>query len=119
MIPIIMAGGFGTRIRPLSANIPKPLLPVVNRPILELVLEHLRQHGMSEAVVLTYHEPAKIRQALGDGSRFGMKLTYYQAEQDFGTAGAVAHGAHLVSSDRYLVLSGDVVCDFDLSAILR
>ncbi len=119
MIPIIMAGGFGTRIRPLSANIPKPLLPVVNRPILELVLEHLRQHGMSEAVVLTYHEPAKIRQALGDGSRFGMKLTYYQAEQDFGTAGAVAHGARLVSSDRYLVLSGDVVCDFDLSAILR
>lgn len=119
MIPIIMAGGFGTRIRPLSANIPKPLLPVVNRPILELVLEHLRQHGMYEAVLLTYHEPGKIRQALGDGSRFGMKLTYYQAEQDYGTAGAVAHGAQLAPSDRYLVLSGDVVCDFDLTAILR
>ncbi|MCS7183149.1 MAG: sugar phosphate nucleotidyltransferase [Thermoanaerobaculum sp.] len=119
MIPIIMAGGFGTRIRPLSANIPKPLLPVVNRPILELVLENLRQHGMREAILLTYHEPAKIRQALGDGSRFGMKLTFYQAEQDYGTAGAVAHGAQLVPSDRYLVLSGDVVCDFDLSAILR
>ncbi|MGC8917062.1 MAG: sugar phosphate nucleotidyltransferase [Thermoanaerobaculum sp.] len=119
MIPIIMAGGFGTRIRPLSANIPKPLLPVVNRPILELVLEHLRRHGLNEAVLLTYHEPAKIRQALGDGSRFGMKLAYYQAEQDYGTAGAVAHGAQLAPSDRYLVLSGDVVCDFDLSAILR
>lgn len=119
MIPIIMAGGFGTRIRPLSANTPKPLLPVVNRPILELVLERLRQHGMTEAVLLTYHEPAKIRQALGDGSRFGMKLSYYQAEQDYGTAGAVAHGAQLAPSDRYLVLSGDVVCDFDLSAILR
>ncbi len=119
MIPIIMAGGFGTRIRPLSANTPKPLLPVVNRPILELVLEHLKQHGLKEAVLLTYHEPGKIRHALGDGSRFGMQLTYYQAEQDFGTAGAVAHGARLAPSERYLVLSGDVVCDFDLSAILR
>jgi len=119
MIPIIMAGGFGTRIRPLSANIPKPLLPVVNRPILELVLEQLKTHGMRKAVLLTYHEPAKIRQALGDGSRFGMELVYYQAEQDYGTAGAVAHGARLVPAPRYLVLSGDVVCDFDLSAILR
>jgi mannose-1-phosphate guanylyltransferase/phosphomannomutase len=119
MIPIIMAGGFGTRIRPLSANIPKPLLPVVNRPILELVLQHLRQHGMGEAVVLTYHEPGKVRQALGDGSRYGMKLVYYQAEQDYGTAGAVAHGAQLLPADRYLVVSGDVVCDFDLTAIAR
>lgn len=119
MIPIILAGGFGTRIRPLSANIPKPLLPVVNRPILELVLEHLRKHSFSEAILLTYHEPAKIRQALGEGSRFGMKLHYYQAEQDYGTAGAAAHGAELASSDSYLILSGDVVCNFDLGAIVR
>ncbi len=119
MIPIIMAGGFGTRIRPLSAHTPKPLLPVVNRPILELVLENLKRHRMDQAVLLTYHEPAKIRQALGDGSRFGMKLQYYQADKDYGTAGAVAHGAQLAEAERYLVLSGDVVCDFDLSAILR
>ena len=61
MIPIVMAGGFGTRIRPLSANRPKPMLAVVNRPILERVLVHLRGFGMEEAVLLTYYDPDKIR----------------------------------------------------------
>ena len=116
MIPVVMAGGFGTRIRPLSANRPKPMLPVVNVPILERVLMHLAGHGMNEAILLVYHDPAKIRDAFEDGSRLGMKLHYYQADQDYGTAGAVAHGADQVSADRYLVVSGDVLCDFDLSA---
>jgi len=119
MIPVVMAGGFGTRIRPLSANRPKPMLPVVNVPILERVLLHLRDHGMREAVVLVYYDPGKIRDAFRDGRRLGMKLHYYQADQDYGTAGAVAHGADLVPADRYLVLSGDVICDFDLAAVGR
>ncbi len=116
MIPVVMAGGFGTRIRPLSANRPKPMLPVVNVPILERVLLHLAQHDMREAILLVYHDPAKIRDAFEEGGRLGMKLHYYQADQDYGTAGAVAHGADQVRSDRYLVVSGDVLCDFDLSA---
>ncbi|NCO69487.1 MAG: NDP-sugar synthase, partial [Acidobacteria bacterium] len=118
MIPIVMAGGFGTRIRPLSANRPKPMLEVVNRPILERVLLHLTSHGLDEAVLLTYYDPEKIRAAFGDGSRLGMKLHYYTADQDYGTAGAVAHGAELAPADEYLVLSGDVLCDFDLGAIM-
>lgn len=117
MIPVVMAGGFGTRIRPLSANRPKPMLPIVNVPILERVLGHLADHGMREAVVLVYYDPGKIRDAFGSGKRLGMKLHYYQADQDYGTAGAVAHGADTVPSDRYLVLSGDVICEFDLSKI--
>lgn len=117
-VPVVMAGGFGTRIRPLSANRPKPMLPVVNRPILERVLVHLKTYGMDRAVLLTYHDPESIRAAFGDGRTLGMKLLYYQADQDFGTAGAVAHGAELAKADRYLVLSGDVVCDFDLGAVL-
>ena len=118
MIPVVMAGGFGTRIRPLSANRPKPMLPIVNRPILERVLTQLAGFGMREAVLLTYYDPDKIRDAFGDGKRLGMKLHYNNADQDFGTAGAVAHGADLVSSDDYLVLSGDVICDFDLPSIV-
>jgi mannose-1-phosphate guanylyltransferase/phosphomannomutase len=117
MIPIVMAGGFGTRIRPLSANRPKPMLPVVNRPILERVLSHLASFGMREAVLLTYYDPDKIRSAFRDGKHLGMKLHYNNAEQDYGTAGAVAHGADMVADDEYLVLSGDVICDFDLKEL--
>lgn len=118
MIPIVMAGGFGTRIRPLSANRPKPMIEVVNRPILEHVLLHLAAHNLREAILLTYYDPEKIRAAFGDGSRLGMKLHYYTADQDYGTAGAVTHGAELAPSDEYLVLSGDVLCDFNLAAIM-
>ena len=113
-----MAGGFGTRIRPLSANRPKPMLPVVNRPILERVLNHLANSGMREAVLLTFYDPDKIRNAFGDGKRLGMKLHYNNADHDWGTAGAVAHGADAVKADEYLVLSGDVICDFDLKALV-
>jgi mannose-1-phosphate guanylyltransferase/phosphomannomutase len=118
MIPIVMAGGFGTRIRPLSANRPKPMLPVVNRPILERVLDHLARSGMREAVLLTYYDPDKIRAAFGDGKRLGMKLHYNNADHDWGTAGAVAHGSDVISADQYLVLSGDVICDFDLKSLI-
>lgn len=118
MIPIVMAGGFGTRIRPLSANIPKPMLPVVNRPILEHVLHLLRSYDLDEAILLLYHQPDTIKEYFGDGSRCGMKLHYYTAEADYGTAGAVKRGARLVDSDSYLVLSGDVLCDFDLGDVM-
>lgn len=119
MIPIVMAGGFGTRIRPLSANRPKPMLPVVNRPMLEHVLHTLSDAGFEEAVLLLYHQPEVIRGHFGDGSRFGMRLQYYTADADYGTAGAAKKGAELAPSDSYLVLSGDVVCDFDLRAIIE
>jgi mannose-1-phosphate guanylyltransferase / phosphomannomutase len=118
MIPIVMAGGFGTRIRPLSANRPKPMLPVVNRPILERVLNQIAGFGMTEAVLLTYYDPEKIRSAFGDGSRLGMRLHYCNGDQDYGTAGAVAHGADQVPDDEYLVLSGDVICEFALDGLM-
>ena len=115
MIPVVLAGGFGTRIRPLSANRPKPMLPVVNRPILERVLRHLAANDLREAVLVTYHDPTKVRDVLGDGAGLGMRLHYYQSDQDFGTGGAVVRGAATVASDRYLVVSGDMLCDFRLA----
>ncbi len=117
MIPIVMAGGFGTRIRPLSASRPKPMLPVVNRPILEHVLASLRRAGFEEAVLLLYHQPEVITEYFGDGSRMGMRLHHYTADADYGTAGAVKRGAALAPSPSYLVVSADVVCDFDLAGI--
>jgi mannose-1-phosphate guanylyltransferase/phosphomannomutase len=73
---------------------------------------------MREAVLLTFYDPEKIRNAFGDGKRLGMKLHYNNADHDWGTAGAVAHGADAVKADEYLVLSGDVICDFDLKALV-
>jgi mannose-1-phosphate guanylyltransferase/phosphomannomutase len=119
MIPIVMAGGFGTRIRPLSANRPKPMLPVANRPMLEHVLHSLRRAGFDEAVLLLYHQPEVVTDYFGDGSRCGLKLHYYTADADYGTAGAARKGAELAAADGYLVLSGDVVCDFDLARIVE
>ena len=118
MIPIVMAGGFGTRIRPLSANRPKPMLPLVNRPILERVLAHLASFGMREAALLTYYDPDKVRNVFRDGKRLGMKLHYSNGEQDYGTAGAVAHGAEALDSEEYLVLSGDVICELDFNELV-
>lgn len=117
MIPIVLAGGFGTRIRPLSSNRPKPMLPVVNRPLLERVLRHLQVNGFVEAVLVTYHDPAKVRDVFGDGAELGMRLHYYQSDQDFGTGGAVVRGAGTVAAPRYLVVSGDVLCEFDLGEL--
>lgn len=118
MIPVVMAGGFGTRIRPLSANLPKPMLPMVNRPILEHVLHLLKRYGLDEVVLLLYHQPETIKDYFGDGSRCGMRLHYYTADADYGTAGAVKRGAALVDSDSYMVLSGDVLCDFNLQDVI-
>jgi len=114
VIPVVLAGGFGTRIRPLSANRPKPMLPVVNRPILERVLRHLAASGFAEAVLVTYHDPAKVRDVFGDGAALGMRLHYHQSDHDFGTGGAVVRGAATLAADSYLVVSGDVLCDFRL-----
>ncbi len=119
MIPIVMAGGFGTRIRPLSANYPKPMLPVMNRPMLEHVLHSLKRAGLEEAVLLLYHQPEIITDFFGDGSRLGMKLHYYTADADYGTAGAARKGAEMAPGESYLVLSGDVVCDFEIDRIIE
>ncbi len=117
MIPVVLAGGFGTRIRPLSANRPKPMLPVVNRPILERVLRRLAAAGLPEAVVVTYHDPSKVRDAFGDGGGVGMRLRYHQSDEDFGTGGAVVRGASVIAAERYLVVSGDVLCDFSFAGL--
>ncbi|MBK9403139.1 MAG: nucleotidyltransferase family protein [Ignavibacteria bacterium] len=116
MQAVIMAGGFGTRLRPLTNNIPKPMVPIVNKPILEHIINLLKTHKINDYVVLLYYMPETIKKYLGDGSRFGVKIRYVVPDQDFGTAGAVKLAEKYIK-DKFVVISGDVLTDFNLSEI--
>jgi mannose-1-phosphate guanylyltransferase/phosphomannomutase len=116
---VIMAGGFGTRLKPLTINRPKPMVPVANRPIMEHIVALLRRHGITDLVAILYFQPEHITAHFGDGSQFGVSMQYVTADADYGTAGAVRNAAHLLGDDRVLVISGDILTDFDLGAALR
>jgi mannose-1-phosphate guanylyltransferase/phosphomannomutase len=114
---VIMAGGFGTRIHPLTINLPKPMIPLLNRPIIEHIIDLLKRHGISDLVLLLYHQPEVIKKYFGDGSEFGVHITYVTPLDDFGTAGAVKAAAkHL--TERFLIISGDLLTDLDLGEAL-
>ncbi len=103
MKAVIMAGGFGTRIHPLTINLPKPMIPLINRPIMEHIIELLKRHGIDDLVLLLYHQPEIIKNYFGDGSEFGVHITYVTPLDDFGTAGAVKAAArHL--TERFLII---------------
>ncbi|GAB4174654.1 MAG: mannose-1-phosphate guanyltransferase [Geothermobacteraceae bacterium] len=118
MKAVIMAGGFGTRIQPLTINLPKPMLPLVNRPIMLHIVELLKKHGISELVMLLYHQPDIIKNFFRDGSDFGVRVNYVTPLDDYGTAGAVKAAARYLD-DTFMVISGDLLTNFDLGRILR
>jgi len=112
-----MAGGFGTRIHPLTISMPKPMIPLVNRPIIEHIVNLLKQNGITDLVLLLFHQPEIIKKYFGDGSEFGIHITYVTPLEDFGTAGAVKAAArHL--DERFMIISGDLLTDFDLSKVI-
>jgi mannose-1-phosphate guanylyltransferase/phosphomannomutase len=114
---VIMAGGEGTRLRPLTSNSPKPLLPVADKPMMEHVIDLLRRHGLTDIVVTVAFMANAIRDYFGDGGEFGVRLTYVDEPTPLGTAGSVRNAAeHL--DDRFLVISGDVITDIDLSHVV-
>ena len=119
MKAVVMAGGEGTRLRPMTANQPKPLLPLVNRPIMEHVLRLLRRHGFGEAVVTVQFLAAQVRTYFGDGEDLGMALSYATEEVPLGTAGGVRNAADALRDDRFLVISGDALTDIDLTDMVR
>ena len=114
-----MAGGEGTRLRPMTANQPKPLLPVANRPIMEHVLRLLKRHGFTDTVVTVQFLAALVRNYFGDGEEFGMSLRYATEEMPLGTAGSVRNAEDELRDERFLVISGDALTDMDLSAMVR
>ncbi|MCD6097334.1 NTP transferase domain-containing protein [bacterium] len=118
MRAVIMAGGFGRRLRPLTSRLPKPMVPIVNRPIMHHVINLLKKAGIGNAVSLLYYQPDYIRDYFGDGSQFDFKMDYCMAKSDLGTAGSVRNAKDMIT-DRMLVISGDVLTDFDLKDVIR
>jgi len=113
-----MAGGEGTRLRPMTANQPKPMLPVANRPIMEHVLRLLKRHGFDETIVTVQFLAAMVRNYFGDGEEFGMSLQYATEEMPLGTAGSVRNAEDALREEPFLVISGDALTDMDLTALV-
>jgi mannose-1-phosphate guanylyltransferase/phosphomannomutase len=117
MKAVIMAGGEGTRLRPLTSNQPKPMLPMANVPMMEHVVNLLRQHGFEEIVVTVAFMANAIRTYFGDGSEFGVRMVYATESTPLGTAGSVRNARDELD-ERFLVLSGDVLTDIDLAQVV-
>jgi mannose-1-phosphate guanylyltransferase / phosphomannomutase len=115
---VIMAGGEGTRLRPLTSNQPKPMMPLVNRPMMEHIVLLLKQHGFDDIVVTVAFMANNIRNYFGDGSEFGVRMVYATEETPLGTAGSVRNAMDELD-ERFLVISGDVLTDIDLGEIVR
>ena len=113
-----MAGGEGTRLRPLTSNIPKPMMPLANKPMMEHIVALLRHHGFTEIVVTLAFLPQAIRTYFGDGSEFGVTMRYATEEMPLGTAGSVRNAMDELD-ERFLVISGDVLTDVDLTALVE
>ncbi|TAN61130.1 nucleotidyltransferase, partial [bacterium] len=113
---IIMAGGFGTRLRPLTNSLPKPMVPMANKPIIDHIIELLKLHSFKDLTALLYFQPEQIQNHLGDGSSFGVKVDYVSANVDYGTAGSVAYAMRQKpTGSTTLIISGDVLTDIDLA----
>ncbi len=119
MRAVVMAGGLGTRLRPLTTGVPKPLLPVVGRPMVEHMLLLAHEHGVDEAVVTVQHLAPMMRRRLGGGADLGMTITYGTEPRPLGTAGGVRLAVAGSDDDDILVLSGDAVTDIDLGLLMR
>jgi len=118
MKAVVMAGGFGTRLRPLTEKLPKPMAYVANRPMMEHVVRLLAKEGIQDLEVLLYFYPEKITSYFGDGSRWGVRINYIGAEADYGTAGAVKNAEEFLDGT-FLVISADIITDFDLSKAIE
>ncbi len=113
---VIMAGGLGTRLRPLTEDLPKPMLPVGDRPLMELIIEQLRRAGIHQVNITTHYKPEKIIEYFGNGEAFGVNLTYVTEDRPLGTAGGV--GLLESSDEPLLVINGDILTRIDFRAML-
>lgn len=113
MKAVILAGGRGTRLHPFTRRMPKPLVPLLNKPVMEYSIELLKKHGISDIIVTLQYLGDKIMNYFGDGSRWGVNLTYVLEDVQLGTAGSVKNAEDLLD-EPFIVISGDALTDFDL-----
>ena len=118
MTGVILAGGFGTRLRPLTINIPKPMVPIANKPILYHIIKLLKKNGIKDLIIILYYQPELIKDYFKDGEKFGVNIKYIISDEDLGTCGATALAKEYLKDD-FLVISGDILTDFNLSEIIN
>ncbi len=116
MKAMVLAAGLGTRLRPITYSVPKPMVPVLNRPVMEHIIGLLRGHGFDQVIANLHWFPETITGHFGDGSDFGIELSYSPEEALLGTAGGVRNASHFFDGD-FLVISGDALTDIDLAAM--
>ena len=119
MKAMILAAGFGERLWPLTADRTKPALPVLGKPLAGYVAEYLTSQGVSEAVVNLHHQPDSVRTSLGDGRRFGLRLSYVDEPVILGTSGALDNARQFFTDETFLVINGKIITDIDLSRALQ
>lgn len=118
MKAVVMAGGEGTRLRPLTSNQPKPMVPIFNQPIMEYIIKLLKEQGITDIVGTLQFLPQMIKNYFGDGSDLGVNLSYAIEQSPLGTAGSVKN-AEAYLQETFIVISGDALTDFDLNAIIK
>lgn len=119
MRAMILAAGYGTRLWPLTIDRAKPAIPFMNRPLVGYVAEYLAGYGFDDVVVNLHHRPESVREALGDGSRFGVRLHYVEEPEILGTGGAIDNARELLEGDAFVVVNGKLATDIDLAAALE
>ena len=119
MRAIILSAGYGTRLWPLTEDRTKPAIPILGKPLVGYVAEYLARYGCDEVVVNLHHQPESVRRALGDGSRFGVKLDYVEEPVILGTSGALDNAKALLDGDTFVVINGKIITDIDLNAALE
>lgn len=115
---MILAAGYGTRLWPLTIDRTKPAIPFLGKPLVGYVAEYLGRYGCSEVVVNLHHRPESVRAALGDGSRFGVRLEYVEEETILGTSGAIDNARHLLEGETFFVVNGKIITDINLTDAL-
>jgi NDP-sugar pyrophosphorylase family protein len=119
MRAMILAAGYGTRLWPLTVDRTKPAIPVLGRPLVGYVAEYLAGYGYKDVVVNLHHQPASVQDALGDGSRFGVRLHYVFEPEILGTSGALDNARHLLDGGAFIVVNGKIVTDINLTEALE
>ena len=118
MKAVVMAGGEGTRLRPLTSSRPKPLVPVLNKPCMQHTIELLKRYGITDIVVTLYYLADEIEGYFGDGSELGVNLIYTVEDTPLGTAGSVKKAEEYLKDDTFIIVSGDALTDLDVDKAL-